>query len=86
MSSNLKSDVREYILNRRTISFGNVCEKFEKAPEALIPIVKDMELKEEIRINNSACTLDCSSCSSCEDEVDDRIKITSIFVSIKRLF
>jgi len=84
--SNLDTDVREYILNRRTISFGNVCEQFGKTPDSLLSIIKDMESKEEIRINNSACSLDCSSCSSCEEESDDRIKVTSIFVSIKRLF
>lgn len=84
--NNLKSEVRNYILNRRTISYANVCIHFNSTSNTLKKIIEEMELKEEIRINTSACSLNCSSCSTCNDKNKNRIQPTSILVSIKRLF
>lgn len=84
--NSVENDIRKYILNRRTISFGNVNMNFNIPLNSLTNIIEEMELKGEIRINNSACSLDCSSCSSCDKETNNRIRSTSILVSIKRLF
>lgn len=86
--SNIKKEIREYILNRRTISFANIIDNFNIPEEDLICVIENMESAEDIRIINSSCTMDCNSCNTntCDDKVGGEIKPTSILVSINRLF
>jgi len=80
--SSITKDVTEYIFGRRSISFGNLCNQFNIDIRDLNEIIKELESSKKVRVVNSSCTLDCSSCSSCEDLNSSNYKETSIVVSL----
>lgn len=82
MSKYLNS-LTEYIEGRRSTSIGNIMEFYPGEKQVLIDLVKKLEDEKRIRVMNSSCSLDCSSCTTCGSEVDERIRDTTILVSLK---
>ncbi len=81
--NNLLDIISKHIDGKRTISVKNLCELFDSLLEEVTPIVEKLELIGKVRIANSPCSLDCSSCSTCETSVQQRITENTILISLK---
>lgn len=81
-NNNLAYKIKEYIDNRRTISFENLCFNFELSEPDMKIIINNLEVNNHIRIVNSPCTLDCNTCSTCEEETKERLTNSTIIISL----
>ncbi len=74
--------IEDLLTKRRTISISNICETLDYSVEDALPLLKKLEESKKIRVVNSPCTLDCSSCSTCGDEQQSKYSDTTIIVSL----
>lgn len=84
--SSYTEQVTQYIEGRRSTSIANILEFFPTEKKTLYTLVKELEESKKIRVMNSPCSLDCSSCSTCGDTEEayaERLRDTTILVSLK---
>lgn len=80
--NDLSDKVQQYIDKRRTISLENLCCYFGVDNTVLKPVINNLEQNNRVRIVNSACSLDCSSCSTCGENAEDRLLYSTIIISL----
>ncbi|MBN2616973.1 MAG: hypothetical protein JXR64_01535 [Spirochaetales bacterium] len=81
LKENLYKIIPEYIKKRRTVSYGNLKLIYESYTLEIEHIVNNLIEHNKIRIVNSRCSLDCSSCSSCDTDISNKLQESTILIS-----
>jgi len=76
--------IKNFLRDKRTISISNICDQLNIDINQIIKDIKLLEFEKEIRVVNSSCTLNCSSCSTCGEEKKTEYLETTIVIPLHK--
>ena len=85
MATDNIDEIMEYLTSQRMASLANVARHFDIAPIDFMPTIARLESMNLIRVSNSRCQSDCTSCTTTCDQPTSIPKLTeqSIIISLQ---